>query len=520
MKKQILMISTIGMLMVACFSASPVIGSGYSSTSSGNILYVGGSGPGNYSKIQYAIGNTSDGDTIFVYNGTYYENVYIYKQIQLIGENRNNTIINASGDTYCILIAPDTPGVTVESFTLEYSGLKGLWIANHSDWAMVSDCIIRDNPDGIFIQNVLNVTIKNCAIVGNTNGLWQIDSNGSKIDHCYFADNYYCNIYLKGSSYNNISNCRITGIGPHEAPPVTTGIHLMSHSYENEIYNCRISGIDDSINFYDDASSNTVRECNIIDGNYEGIAISESNLNEILDTTISNCSIGVGLRSDVEHDSEKNSFNNCVISENKEYGILFPGSKCKNNKVIHCKFINNTGYQAWDSGSNIWDDGYPSGGNSWSDYTGIDRYNGPDQNINGSDGIGDTSYTIPSGASNVDHYPLVPLDEEAPQVEIVKPISGLYMNDKLVRKYFLPRIPLIIGTITIGFNASDNDSGVYRVEIFIDDESRTNITSEPYNFTWSRDKISLFKHKHTIKVVAYDYAGNSASDEITVRKFL
>ena len=79
---------------------------------------------------------------------------------------------------------------------------------------------------------------------------------------------------------------------------------------------------------------------------------------------------------------------------------------------------------------------------------------------------------------------------------------------------------MIIGSITIGFNASDNDSGVYRVEIFIDDESRGNITSEPYNFTWAHEKISLFKHKHTIKIVAFDYAGNNASDEITVRKFL
>ncbi|MBP1662308.1 MAG: hypothetical protein H6P94_557, partial [Thermoplasmatales archaeon] len=36
------------------------------STSSGTWLYVGGSGPGNYTKIQDAIDNASDGDTIFV----------------------------------------------------------------------------------------------------------------------------------------------------------------------------------------------------------------------------------------------------------------------------------------------------------------------------------------------------------------------------------------------------------------------------------------------------------------------
>ena len=46
----------------------------------GNILYVGGSGPGNYSTIQEAINDANNGDTVFVYNGTYYEHVTINKQ--------------------------------------------------------------------------------------------------------------------------------------------------------------------------------------------------------------------------------------------------------------------------------------------------------------------------------------------------------------------------------------------------------------------------------------------------------
>jgi hypothetical protein len=53
---------------------------------------------------------------------------------------------------------------------------------------------------------------------------------------------------------------------------------------------------------------------------------------------------------------------------------------------------------------NAWDDGYPSGGNCWSDYNGSDVYCGVYQNVTGSDGIGDAPYTIDS--SNIDHYPL------------------------------------------------------------------------------------------------------------------
>ena len=65
----------------------------------GSTLYVGGSGPGNFSKIQDAIDNASDGDTVFVYSGSYYENVLINKSIRLIGENKSNTIIEGRKKT-------------------------------------------------------------------------------------------------------------------------------------------------------------------------------------------------------------------------------------------------------------------------------------------------------------------------------------------------------------------------------------------------------------------------------------
>jgi hypothetical protein len=65
---------------------------------SGTIFYVGGSGPDNYTRIQEAIENASNGDTVFVYDDSspYYENLVIDKSIYLIGENQDCTIINGS----------------------------------------------------------------------------------------------------------------------------------------------------------------------------------------------------------------------------------------------------------------------------------------------------------------------------------------------------------------------------------------------------------------------------------------
>ena len=67
-------------------------------TISGSILYVGGSGPNNYTNIQDAINDASDGDTIFVYDDSspYDESIIIDKSIQLIGENKYSTVISGS----------------------------------------------------------------------------------------------------------------------------------------------------------------------------------------------------------------------------------------------------------------------------------------------------------------------------------------------------------------------------------------------------------------------------------------
>jgi len=76
------------------------------------------------------------------------------------------------------------------------------------------------------------------------------------------------------------------------------------------------------------------------------------------------------------------------------------------NQIYHNNFINNTNQASVTVGyENVWDDGYPSGGNYWSDYTGLDLYSGPYQNETGSDGIGDTPHII--DANNRDSYPLM-----------------------------------------------------------------------------------------------------------------
>jgi parallel beta-helix repeat protein len=82
--------------------------------------------------------------------------------------------------------------------------------------------------------------------------------------------------------------------------------------------------------------------------------------------------------------------------------------------IFHNNFINN-GQQVYSLDSvNVWDDGYPSGGNYWSDYVGVD--------VDG-DGIGDTPYII--DADNRDRYPLMePRKTVSGNLEILEPANG------------------------------------------------------------------------------------------------
>ena len=134
------------------------------STSLGDTLYVGGSGPGNYSTIQEAIDNASDGDTVFVYNGLYYADkwIKINKSIRLIGEDKYNTIINVSVidivvSEVCIsgFTIQNGSGISIEAYSLE--------VANNNT---ITGNIFKSNESfygfgGITITNSVYNTVSN-----------------------------------------------------------------------------------------------------------------------------------------------------------------------------------------------------------------------------------------------------------------------------------------------------------------------------------------------------------------------
>ncbi len=97
----------------------------------GNTLYVGGTGEGNYTSIQGAIDDASDGDTIYVYNGTYYEHITLNKQLYLIGEHKNVTFIDGGGSGNAVYITAN--GIHILGFTIRNNGnSRGMYLIGSS----------------------------------------------------------------------------------------------------------------------------------------------------------------------------------------------------------------------------------------------------------------------------------------------------------------------------------------------------------------------------------------------------
>lgn len=168
-----------------------------------NKLYVGGSGPNNFSSIQSAIDFANNGNTIYVYNDSspYYENLLIDKPIILFGEDMNTTIIHGiSKNRNVIFITSNL--VKISGFTIQHSsGLHyaGIWLDN-SDFCTIRNNIVTSNFNyGVVLNGSSFNNIYENQIMQNNHGI--VGGGFEK------PSNY--NII----KYNNISANNNNGIG-------------------------------------------------------------------------------------------------------------------------------------------------------------------------------------------------------------------------------------------------------------------------------------------------------------------
>ena len=157
---------------------------------SGTWLYVGGSGPNNFTKIQDAVDNASEGDTVFVYKGTYVGYVMISKTIRLIGEDKNTTVISGYF-AYTVYILAD--GVNMSGFTIYTNGRLG-------------EGIRIDSWNNRFANNIIDAPRDRIRVAGGSNTI-----AGNTIRNCYFFISGDDNTVASNTVINNYFGLCLTG---------------------------------------------------------------------------------------------------------------------------------------------------------------------------------------------------------------------------------------------------------------------------------------------------------------------
>ncbi len=429
------------------------------------ILYVGGAGPGNYTSIQAAVDDSTPGDTVFVHSGTYMEVVVITKTLSLVGEDRDNTRIQS--DTFnAVYVGADWVNITGFNVTTTgFSNPYGIRLDSvqncriegnsafdfhygialrYSENNTITSNLLGDNEYGLSVQAssnntfIGNILIESGIVIGGdrvehwnthiidtsntvngrpvyylkdlSDGNAPTDAGQIIIANCHnmiIEDlnviNAHPGILLGFSHWNSISNnngslsiawSNNNTISHNKASIGGNGIRL-HHSMDNSVGNNTLFGG----RIYVGYSTN-----NVVDNN-TGTGTSGVRIHESFDTTVTHNFFSNGFDGIVSLASDSSLIAYNTILQSGLMGIYMDMDSEWN--IIHHNNIMDNEYQAYDdSWSNYWHDGYPSGGNYWSDCNCIDQFSGPSQDQPGSDGISDNYYSIP-GLWNGDPYPLM-----------------------------------------------------------------------------------------------------------------
>ncbi len=226
----------------------------------------------------------------------------------------------------------------------------------------------------MIIVNCTNTEVSNISAVDAYRGMDVAYSKHIHVQHCNISGNYYSGLDVRTTENITVSHCDMSDTEYYGV--LTTGYMKNATFSNNTIARNSNTGMKISYATQVDIKGNII-VANGLPAHQYGIELYHCNRGNITDNHIADNYAGM---------------------------ILSSGTVDFN--VFHNNFINNT-YQVWDIMSNSWDDGYPSGGNYWDNYTGTDGDH---------DGIGDTPYVI--DADSQDNYPLMEPIPEFPHVVV------------------------------------------------------------------------------------------------------
>jgi parallel beta-helix repeat protein len=435
-------------------------------------------------------------------NITYTFTDSIYDEIVV---ERNNIVIDGNGYTLQGTGAYASKGIDLSSrsnITSKNTNIKdfsyGILLSESSNICITGNNITNNSWGGIGLWGASNNTISGNHITNNSGigimlaGLFG-SSNNRVIGNVLVDDglsvwNSYGNVVV-----DNLVNGKplVYLEGVSDVVVEDAGQVILVNCNRIKVENLNLSNTYIGVQLWQ--TNNATISGNQITNNSYGIRLDDSsNYNSISGNNIT-ANNGQGVQLDYSS-GNKVSGNNIA---NNGYGVyLFASS---GNSIFHNNFANNT-VQAYTYGSsaNMWDDGYPSGGNYWSDYSGIDLYEGPYQNVTGSDGIGDTPYII--NGYNQDNYPLMN--------QWVPPTHDIAVTNVSTSKSGCLPMPNVGQNQTVRVNISVENQGDF-TETFNVTAYATNLVS---TYAIGQQTVTLTAHTSTSITIVWNTLGFARSN--------
>lgn len=297
-------------------------------------------GGAHYSSIQEAIDNANDGDTIFVYNGTYKEHLTIDKFITLIGENKKSTIIDGGNNKIAVYISGDN--VSLSHFGI-HNAEYGIY-CNGSDFTYITHNRIENYVYGIFNNRTTNGHFAHNTI---TNGLYGIFTYEASDDAIRYNTISYNTMYGAKDYKSQLKNCFNWNYFHHNhiAYCYDPDTHISTLEFDGNIL------LDNHIGIMIENASTISVTNNALSRNEYGIYLVNASPN-IAHNHISSGNSGVYA------EQSSPSISNNVISNISDYGIYAKSGdslKIINNTLINANmvFLNCTIKELWLKNSNI-----------------------------------------------------------------------------------------------------------------------------------------------------------------------